>query len=153
MTRGPATAILTGGLIAGAFDITYAVVSSLLLADIPPMTILQSVASGLLGRDAYTGGAATAALGLITHFVLMLIIAAIYVLIVRRVPTLKQQNPWLLGPLFGVGVYVVMTRIVVPLSAFPMKTEYMGITFLSLAAHMVLIGLVIALAQSRLDRA
>ncbi|MBL8630583.1 MAG: hypothetical protein JNM81_13185 [Rhodospirillaceae bacterium] len=145
----PLRAILIGGLIAGALDITYACVSSLLLADIPPATILQSVASGVLEADAYQGGTSAAALGLALHFAMMLLITAIYVYIVRSIAALRAQNPWLMGPMYGVAVYFVMNRVVIPLSAFPMKTPYINITFLSLAVHMFLIGLVMALAESR----
>jgi uncharacterized membrane protein SirB2 len=148
--RGPFLAIFMGGAIAGAFDITYAIVSSLLLADIPPATILQSVASGVLCADAYQRGAEAAGLGLALHFVMMTIIAAIYVLICRNAAVLQRQNPWLLGPMYGVAVYFVMNRVVIPLSAFPMKTPYINITFLSLAVHMFLIGLTIALVEARM---
>ncbi len=147
--RSPVRAVLIGGLIAGAFDISYACGSSLLLADIPPATILQSVASGVMGAEAYTGGAAAAALGLALHFMMMIIIAAIYVTVVRKVPKLAAQNPWLMGPMYGVAVYLVMNRVVIPLSAFPIKTPYIAITFLSLAVHMFLIGLTIALAEAK----
>lgn len=145
-------AIGTGGLIAGALDISYATGFSA-LKGVAPMTILQSVASGLLGKAAYDGGVQTATLGFFLHFAMMLLIAAIFVGVRRAVPWVRRQNVLLLGPLFGVGVYFVMTRIVQPLSAFPMKSAYIPISFLSLAVHMFCIGLVIALAAQRFDTA
>ena len=48
--------IVLGGLIGGAFDIAYAIIFSNLRSGVAPSRILQSVASGLLGSDAYTGG-------------------------------------------------------------------------------------------------
>ena len=39
------------------------------------MTLLQFVASGLLGQASFEGGAATAALGLLLHYLMMLLIA------------------------------------------------------------------------------
>ena len=72
-----AFAILVGGFIAGLIDITYALGFSA-LRGVAPTRILQSVASGLLGSPAYQGGAATAALGLVLHFLLMWIIAALF---------------------------------------------------------------------------
>ena len=51
----PFSAILIGGTIAGALDITYAIGFSA-MHGVPPMRILQSVASGLLGKPAFEGG-------------------------------------------------------------------------------------------------
>jgi hypothetical protein len=71
MRRHPAVfAILVGGLIAGAIDITYALGFSA-SRGVAPTRILQSVASGLLGPSSFEGGTATAALGFVLHFVLM----------------------------------------------------------------------------------
>ncbi len=60
-------AILSGGLIAGALDLTAAFVTNYW---INPVRIMQSIASGLLGANSYAGGAATAALGVFLHFVI-----------------------------------------------------------------------------------
>ena len=63
-----ARAILVGGLIAGALDITYACVFFGLRNHVSPIRILQSVARGALGQNAFQGGLKTAALGLFFHF-------------------------------------------------------------------------------------
>ncbi|HET9766226.1 MAG TPA: hypothetical protein VFS60_05235, partial [Thermoanaerobaculia bacterium] len=61
-------AVLFGGLTVGILDITDAIVFWFLRADAPPMRILQSVAAGLLGRQAArAGGWPTALLGLLLH--------------------------------------------------------------------------------------
>jgi hypothetical protein len=52
----PFTATLPGGLAAGALDITCACVHWNIAHDVAPMRIVQSVAAGLLGRDAACGG-------------------------------------------------------------------------------------------------
>jgi hypothetical protein len=143
-------AILVGGLIAGALDLTYAIVISGFYG-VNATTVLQSVASGLLGQHAYEGGTGTAALGAVLHFVMMLIIAAIFVGVRRIGPSIVRERPALIGPLYGVAVYFVMNRVVIPLSAFPMKADYIPATFMSLAAHMLFIGWVIAWSAARFD--
>src|SRR5688500_16360392 len=112
-----AFAVLVGGLVAGLIDISYAVGFSA-YRGVPPTRILQSVASGLLGSPAYQGGASTAALGLLLHFLLMLIIAAIFYFASTRLRFLVHR-PVLWGALYGVVVYWVMNLVVLPLSAFP----------------------------------
>lgn len=78
MRNRAAYAILWGGLIAGLIDITYAIGFSA-TRGVPPIRILQSVASGLLGSSSYQGGATTATLGLILHFVPILLITSLIV--------------------------------------------------------------------------
>src|SRR5687768_10025558 len=118
MRRHPAAfAILVGGLIAGAIDISYAVGFSA-FRGVAPVRILQSVASGLLGSPAYQGGAGTAALGFLLHFLLMLIIAAIFYVASTRLRFLLAR-PVLWGAIYGFLVYWVMNLVVLPLSAFP----------------------------------
>jgi uncharacterized membrane protein YagU involved in acid resistance len=149
MRRNPALfAILVGGLFAGAFDITYAVVFSA-FRGVAPMRILQSVASGLLGAPAYDGGIPTAALGLLLHFLMALLIASIYYLASRRLPLLSRHAV-VCGALFGAGVYAVMNLVVLPLSAFTGKPNFTltGIAT-GLFVHMFLFGVPIAWATRR----
>ena len=109
------------------------------------MRTLQSVASGLLGRAVLEGGWATAALGLVLHFVIALGAATLYYLASRKI-ALMVNRPVLSGLLFGALVYLFMSRVVVPLSAAPFRIP---LTLLDLAVHMFFIGLPIALAVSR----
>lgn len=147
--RNPALfAILVGGLIAGALDILYAVVFSG-FRGVPAARILQSVASGLLGRAAYEGGAPAAALGLVLHFLLALLIAAIFYVASRRFQFLIR-HPVTAGAIYGIGVYAVMNLVVLPLSAFPGKMTFVPIVVVTgLFVHAFLVGVPIALAVRR----
>jgi len=142
-TRLALRALLLAGLVAGALDISAAILVNL-LRDIPPVRILQSVASGLLGREAYAGGAMTATLGLALHFAMMFVIAGVY-LGVSRPLSAALRHPFVAGPVYGIAVYVVMTFIVLPLSAFPhpMRTE-ISAHLIGLAVHVTCVGLPIA---------
>jgi len=146
----PGKAILVGGLIAGALDITYAFILWWLRAQVTPMQILQSVAAGLLGKASYDGGAGTAILGAFLHFFNALVIAAIFVGASRLWPVLARRAT-LFGPLYGIGVYLVMNYVVLPLSAFPPRTKPPApvVWITGLLAHMFLIGLPIALAAKK----
>ena len=147
----PGRAILAGGLVAGALDITYAIVLWWLRANVSPTRILQSVAAGLLGKASYEGGAGTAILGLAVHFFNALVIAAIFVGASRLWPVIARRAT-VFGPLYGIGVYLVMNYVVIPLSAFPRRggggpPPVVWIT--GVLVHMFLIGLPIALAARR----
>ena len=138
-------AIFLGGFVAGALDIAYACVRGA-MNGVSPERVLQSVASGLLGRPAYDGGAATALLGLGLHFAMTGLMAAAYVVAAARFPLLRDRW-WLAGPVYGAGLYLVMNRIVVPLSAFPGGPFALNLS--DLAVHMFFVGLPIALAAAR----
>ncbi len=141
-------AILLGGVAVGILDITYAIVVSRILRGTSAVTVLQSVASGLLGEGAYEGGGGTAALGLFLHFVIAFSAAAAYVLASRRLPTLIQR-PWLWGALYGMAFYLFMNFVVLPLSAFPHKLSFPPTVLArGLAGHIVCVGLPIALAAA-----
>jgi hypothetical protein len=133
-----------GGGIAGACDITYAIVANLQRGGTWERT-LQSVASGWLGREAFSRGMATAGLGLASHFLIALIWAGLYFAASQRVKLLAEQ-PWVMGPLYGVAVYAVMNHVVVPLSAAPFVIPW---RVTGLLVHMFLVGLPIAVAVKR----
>lgn len=134
-------AALVGGGVAGAIDIGYAIIAN--LAKVSPGVVLQSVASGLLGRSAFEGGTATAFLGLALHFLMTIAMAVIFIL-AARVSAPVRNNLIAAGLLYGCAIYFVMRWIVVPLSRFP--GDLRAIHLLELAFHAVGVGLVIALA-------
>ncbi len=149
MPRRALSSILLGGLVAGAFDITYAIVFSYLRRGVLPSRVLQSVASGLLGPQAYEGGMSTAALGLALHFFIALSAAAVFVLASRYLPALTRM-PVLAGAVYGAGIYVVMNWVVIPLSRIgPKPFPPLIVLTTGLLVHMFLIGVPIALAARR----
>ena len=150
---GGPRAIFWGGLIAGTLDITYAIVFSYLRSGTSPVVILQSVASGLLGKDSFNGGFATAALGLFLHFLIAFTAAAIYYAASRKLDVLVRAAI-VCGMVYGVLVYAVMNYVVIPLSAVPPRTGPRPLLVLvtGLLVHMFLIGLPIALAVRRHSR-
>ena len=145
-------AILVGGGIAATLDIVYAIVYSWIRAQVPPITIMQSVASGLIGQPAYEGGVSTASLGLVCHYAIALVIASIFWFASRRL-AFMTRNAVASGLAFGVCVYLVMNFVVIPLSAFPTPMTYTPVRVaINVVAHMILFGLPIALAARAASR-
>jgi hypothetical protein len=139
--------VAQAGLLAGTLDIGWAVGSGMVAGRGADRT-LQSVASGLLGADAFGGGWAIAALGLALHFVIALGAAAVYRIAAGWLTPLRDR-PWIAGPLFGALVYLVMHLVVVPLSAAPFRIP-LGVA--GLLVHLLLVGLPIALVVQRRGR-
>ena len=144
----PARAIVTGGVIAGLLDITYAFIYSGLKGT-KPLELLQTISSGLLGQKAFEGGIATAALGGFFQLFIPTAAATVYYGIARALPALRRHAV-ASGIVFGVGIYVVMYFVVLPLSAIPFKpNRSLAAVVPGLLAHMFLIGLPIALANRK----
>ena len=146
--------IVYGGLAAGVLDILYAFVFFGMKYGLTPIRILQSVAAGLLGRDASrAGGLKTALLGLFLHFLNAFIIATIFFVASLILPMLIRRAV-LWGLLYGVAVYFVMNYIVIPLSAIGPRTSSTpwAVLLNGVFFHAVLIGLPIALFAKRSAR-
>lgn len=143
-------AIFLGGALAGTLDILAAFAMS--WPRVGPARVLQSIASGLLGRTAYAGGARTALLGLALHFLIAAVAAALYVLVARRWTTLTRR-PVACGLAYGVVVYLVMNLVVLPLSQIGFRVPPASTIALLVVVHMLCVGLPIALAAARELRA
>ena len=134
-------------LIVGVLDITEACVFWFFYRGATPMRIFQSVAAGLLGKPSFTGGAATAALGLALHFFIAFCVVLTYALASRRLPVLTE-HPVACGAVYGVLVYLAMNFVVLPLSNAG-TPKFSAITVANgLFAHIVCVGMATALALS-----
>lgn len=141
-------AVLVGGGIAATLDILFAI-SFAVYNGMAPVRLLQTVASGWLGKAAFDGGVQAAALGLASHFLLSLLWAALFVFAAARRPALVRR-PVIAGVLFGMAVFLMMRLVVLPLSAFPFPVSFKPLgTVLDLLSHTFLFGVPIALAARR----
>ncbi len=139
---------MSGGSIGGALDLAFALAFAA-ANGMPPVRLLQTVGSGLLGSAAYEGGLPAAALGFAAHFALSYMWAALFVVVAAAMPRLLAR-PLLAGILFGVLVFFAMRLVVLPLSAFPHPVSFKALSAsLDLLSHMFLFGLPIALAASK----
>jgi hypothetical protein len=140
--RSALVAIGVGGLIAGALDLTQACI--LFGWDIP-----LAIAAGLLGRQAFHGGAGTYILGVFLHFFIAFSAAAVYYGASIRLGFLRE-HPLVCGLFFGGAVQEVMNLVVLPLSALHARGPYkLHDLILGLVVHMVVIGLPISFSVRR----
>jgi uncharacterized membrane protein YagU involved in acid resistance len=133
-------------LVAGTIDILYAALMSSIFGR-GPAAMLRTVASGPF-PPATEWGAAGSILGLIVHFTLMGIMATYYVIAARNWPTLLAR-PIQWGTIYGLVTYVIMNWIVVPVRFdVPLPPEPRAILS-QLFAHIVLVGIPIALIATK----
>ena len=138
------TAIATA--IAGTLDILFAMILTLAFGrEIPNM--LRYVASGPFPA-ATDMGATGAILGLLVHFALMAVMAAVLMLYLKRNPDYLEHPIWI-GTMYGLVTYAVMNWLVVPLRFdTPLPPSPLSIAT-QLFAHIALVGIPMALVARR----
>jgi hypothetical protein len=148
--RGAAHAILAGGLGAGTIDLLFACTFNAVHGGIAPLRVVQFIASGVLGRAAFAGGLATGVLGIVLHYTILLVAAALFVAVARRQRWLAA-HPLAAGVGCGLAIYTVMHLVVLPLSAAAPYHPSMPGRVLDFLVHVGLIGPVIAFSARRWD--
>jgi hypothetical protein len=143
--------VVVGGAIVGVLDIIAAFAVRAAFAGVRPAVVLQGIASGLLGPAAFRGGDATAALGMVLHFVIAFAVAAVYYVASRGWPVLVQR-PIVCGMIYGVLVHVVMNQVVLPMSRVTVRPPPWSFVATMIVIHMVCVGLPVALTVARADR-
>ena len=138
-------AIVVGGLVAGTLDVTQAVIRF-------GKKIPLAIAGGLLGPQAFRGGAGTYILGVLLHFFIACSAAAIYFAASRKLRFLTE-HPLVCGLFFGAAVQLVMSLVVLPLSALHAMGPYTYRDLVSgFLVHMVIVGLPISFSVQRFAR-
>ena len=140
-------AIFWGGLVAGILDAADGVIAYG-TQGLNPIQALQFIASGALGKSAFQGGLATAALGAAFHFIIAWVAAAIFALASRRLQILKTHAV-LAGLLYGAAVYFFMNYLVLPLSAVAPAAFQLGLFLNGVIGHALFVGLPISLFARR----
>jgi len=140
-------AVALSCLIAGTLDISDALIFYG-LRGVPPVRLLQGIASGLLGRAAFSQGVRTAVLGLLLHYFIATTVATLYIFASRHLPL--SRRPFLYGSLYGIAVYIVMNGIVLPLSKIgPRPTPPLIPLINGVLALILFIGIPVALLARR----
>lgn len=136
-------ALVFGAFTVGTLDLLDAIVFSA-FRGVAPLRVPQSIAAGLLGRAAFAGGVGTALAGIAIHYFIATSVVATYFLASRRLRSLTR-HALLLGPLYGLAVWVVMNYVVIPLSAITMPPLTVARLINGLGIHALGVGLPSAL--------
>jgi len=143
--RNAILAIVVGGLFAGTLDLMQACI-------LFGLKVPFAIAGGLLGERAFQGGAAIYVLGVLLHFFIAFSVTAIYYGASRRL-TFLTEHPLVCGLFFGMAVELVMSYVVLPLSALHDRGPYrLHDVLQGLIVHMFVIGLPVAYSVRRFGR-
>jgi hypothetical protein len=146
----PTRAIVSAGTICGIMDITAALVVYGMMGA-KPFRLLQGIAGGVLGPRTYTGGIATALLGLALHFLIAFGAATVFFIASRGIRFLLDHAV-VSGVLYGVVVYFVMQRVVIPLSRANRNPFSLKFMIIGIIIHIFCVGLPISLSVRKHSR-
>ncbi|KQX25403.1 MULTISPECIES: hypothetical protein [unclassified Sphingomonas] len=107
-------AIVTATALSGSLDLLSAFAFSA-VKGVGPLRVLQGVAAGPFGDPMLRGTSAPVALaGLIVHYALMTVMVTLFVAAASLLPFVRRR-PLLWGTVYGLGLYLLMYWIVLPL--------------------------------------
>lgn len=137
---------LTDGLFAvvlsvGFFDSTFA-------------ALWQGVASVLIGRGAFDGGAYTTALGIVMHMTVALTWSTIFVFLFVRWERLRRVvfspfGVWKVAAVYGPLIWLVMWGIVIPVLAGRAQSPITPRWWVQCLGHIPFVGLPLVWASTR----
>ena len=153
VTRGDLQRILIAGSIAAVLDATFSFFAYVVIAGRYNFErLLQYIASGLLGHDAFVHYGLTgwliAALGLVLHIAISLTVAAVFFIALRRFATTRTRTV-ALGLLYGAGVWMFNTAVVLAATDTRHEPFFGGWYIPFLVDHALFVGLPIALTLAR----
>lgn len=129
--------ILVGGAVAGLLDMTSAYIT---FGRYMPI----GIAGGIVGASGRHISVGLYVLGLFLHYLIAFSAAAAYCLSSRKLPFLRDHF-FVCGIFFGIGFFLFMQLVVLPLSAYHAMGpyQYRGL-IQGLLAHIFLIGIPIS---------
>lgn len=139
--------ILVTGVLVGTLDGLAAVIQTLINGG-SPVVVFQFIASGIFGEESFEGGMTMAVCGLIFHLCIALGWTTFFFLIYPKMKFLSQ-NKILAGLGYGLFIWLVMTRIVLPLSNVPQFPFRISQAIIGILILMAVIGLPLSFIASK----
>lgn len=143
-------AALLSGICIGFADGLAAVLSNFLMKGVSPDRVFKFVASGVFGMKAFTGGLEIVAAGVLFHFLIAMCFTTFFFIVASNYKSLT--NSFILsGAVYGIGIWLVMNFIVIPLSNTPPISFQLGAVSVGLLVHIFIIGIpIVWLAKQHL---
>src|SRR3954470_4890490 len=107
--------IFLAGLLVGTLDILTACTDYYIATGKSPAVVLRSVASGVFCKDAFTGSDLMLLWGLLFHYIIAFSFTIFFFWLYRKLKVMASY-PILTAVVYGIFMWVITTRVVMPLS-------------------------------------
>ena len=139
-TFHPFQALLILALTFSTLDILDATLFWGLSMGVGPVDVLQGIASGLVGSEAYHGGIPAAVLGAVLQYCGFFCLLGGFQLLAARFPVFAEK-PMAFGLGYGLASFIAVHYLILPLTAFHIVAGfYPGVFANALLAQTLLIG-------------
>lgn len=105
--------VLFSGLLVGTLDLLSAFVDVYLSSGRNPLLVLNYIASAVFGPRARNGGGLMQLFGLLCHYIIAYSFTLVFFLFYRPL-RLDLLSPIFVGILYGIIIWAIMNRLVVP---------------------------------------
>lgn len=140
--------MLLAGLLVGTLDICAAFIQAYIVKGTRPVMVLRSIATGLLGKDALSGGMGAAVLGLLCHFLIAYGFTIFFFLVYPRIVFLRK-NILIAAVIYAVFMYAISMFVIVRLSRIGAVPFHFNKALVATGILVVAIGLPLALFARR----
>ncbi|OCX54650.1 hypothetical protein BEL04_10515 [Mucilaginibacter sp. PPCGB 2223] len=142
-----AVTVLWCGLLVGTLDILAAFANAYLSFDKGPIFVLKYIATSLFGVSAFNGGTEMVVCGLLIHYAIAYFFTALFIVLYPRLGGASQNNI-LIGVLYGIGIWLLMNLIVVPLTKTPAGHIHAKQVIINCLILIVMIGVPLSIFTS-----
>jgi len=106
---------IKAALFVGTLDILAASVQFYLKTNKGPAPIFKFIASGIFGKDAFTGGKIMILYGLLFHFLITFVFTIFFFWLCNKFPSILKTK-LITGIIYGAFIWIVMNLLVLPTS-------------------------------------
>lgn len=143
--------VLLTAFIAGTLDAAAAVINYMIATGKNPIVIFSFIASGVFGKDAFSGSSIMIFWGFVFHYLIAFLFTLFFFIIYTRANILAK-NIFITAIVYGLFVWTVMNLIVLPLSNTPKSAFDWHKAIIAAAILIVCIGLPITIGARRYDQ-
>jgi magnesium-transporting ATPase (P-type) len=131
-------------LLVGILDITAAMVKFYIDTEQGPIPIFKYIASGVFGKQAFSGGTLMTVWGAVFHFLISFLFTTVFFLLYPRIVGVIK-NKFVAGTLYGIVIWATMNLVVLPLSNTPPKPFEIKEAVVQMLILICMVGIPIAL--------
>ncbi|MGI8951823.1 MAG: hypothetical protein ACR2FN_09600 [Chitinophagaceae bacterium] len=110
--------ILWTGLLVGTLDISAAIINYTLSYQKNPVRVFQFIASGVFGKEAFSGNSSMIFYGIIFHYLIAFTFTIFFFFIYPKINFLLK-NIVITSIIYGVFIWIIMNLVIVPISNTP----------------------------------
>ena len=140
--------IIKAWLIVGTLDISSAFIYYFIKTGNNPLTILNYIASAILGKEAFSGGTMIRLLGLFLHYFIAFSFTIFFFWLFPKIK-IFSKNKILTGIVYGIFVWAVMNLVVVPLSNIAARPFNVVSAIINAVILIVCIGIPLSFMASK----